>query len=212
MRAFLILLVVFVLLPVSGSSAELLFSLQGMAKQNMTILPYQKEISAIEEFDFTATKTCIRVKTGKKSHSVTFVADINITALPTENGAIITRIGYHNSLVLRKEGIFAWGLFDKDKKFHELRSKSRVEIGENYRVAGVIERVGEKEYNLFLYVNGKEAAYEVMNNEPFPYGDMLVIGAAGWTGEHTTPFQGGSIKGVWIFDGALEIDEISLLK
>jgi len=147
------------------------------------------------------------------SLSFTVVADITVTALP-ESGmaAIVARPGFHQLLGLNANGTFCLTLWGADKKtFRAANSHLRAVCGQSYRVAGVIERIDESEYDLILYVNGREEGRAVLECAVYPYSGTVLVGGTAVSGPHAMPFS-GIITNLWLCPTAMNETAIAALK
>lgn len=114
--------------------------------------------------------------------SITMVADVKIESLPTERcGTIFGRRGWHNRLILLPDGQLDWGCFAWDgKRSANVRSKTRLEAGKRYRLAGVLDCSHGNETRLRLYVNGVEdGESRAFEGAPWNYPWAVEVGQIG---------------------------------
>jgi len=155
----------------------------------------------------------LRLAQGRTLKSLTFAVELKLDALPAANSGLISRPGFHNVLSVRKDGAFSFAIWGRDKKTYcETISRTRAKPGVEYSVVGVVERIDDDEYELAVYVNGKEESRATLGCPAMQYGSDMFIGAAAFSnGTAALPFN-GDILGASVYDGALDDDEIAGLE
>lgn len=145
--------------------------------------------------------------------SFSLVAEVTVAQLPANGTAVIAaRPGYHNILGVDATGRVSFSIYGQDKKSRKLLySRTKVTPGTAYRIAAVIERIGEGEYDLSLYVNGVREGHETLYQEIYNYDrDYFYLGAIGF--KHTGPFFHGAIKNLWVAPAGLDKAAMDALK
>ena len=90
-------------------------------------------------------------------------------------------------------------------------SRTKLKPGERVRLAGVLERIDDGEYDVVLYVNEVAEGKATLYGEPFPYDrDYFYLGGVGMKQEGM--FFRGKILNLWAAESGLSRDEINRLK
>ena len=147
--------------------------------------------------------------------SVTYVADVTLDALPADGGraAVCGRTGWHNALVVLPDGRLDFGCFSYDgKKGFNVKSKTKLVPGRQYRLAAVVDCSHGNETRLALYVDGiKEAEGVAFEGAPWRYPWRVWAGQLGEeNGKPRWPLP-GTVRNFWYFHQPLSSDEIMSL-
>lgn len=176
----------------------------------------QNTISSPQGVVFNGKDAAIWIKLNKFSaqmRNFSVIADVIIDALPEKGTvSIAARPGYHNVLGIDPNGRVNLSVYANDKKTRKIiDSKNKVKIGEKVRLAGVIEKISDSEYDLVLYINGKEEKRATLYQEIFPYDrDYFYVGAVNLSSDGL--FFKGKILNMWVAETALPQHEINALK
>ena len=176
---------------------------------------WQNKVTATDgALHFDGKESALQLRLPKTLKSATFVADLTVPDYPEKDlGGILARPGFHNMLAVRNDGRFSFSVWGEDKKSNKaIVSRTRATPGIRYRVAGILAcgpdgKTGE----LTLYVNGNAEASGELPCAPFPYGKDLFVGAGDRSGKWMRP-QEADIVNFWVFDRALDGEEITALK
>lgn len=147
--------------------------------------------------------------------SITMVADVTILSLPTKPGAtIFGRRGWHNRLVINPDGRLDWGCFAWDgKRSANVKSKTLLQVGRTYRLAGVLDCSHGNETRLRLYVDGVEdGESKAFEGAPWNYPWCVEVGQIGWRadGNHKDPSD-CVFRNFWYYYKPLSDEEIKKL-
>ncbi len=137
---------------------------------------------------FNGVNSILTLKLPKTLKTFTLVADVVVSRLPDQEGALFARPGFHNMLSIGKSGGLRFTIFGADKKtLRVARSENVVVPGIRCRIAAVVEERSPEETRLTLYINGLEEGRATLRGAVYPYGDTLSFGAATPGGEHAFP-------------------------
>jgi hypothetical protein len=179
-----------------------------------TVVWQNKVVATDGALHFDGKESALQLRLPKTLKSATFVADLTVPDYPEKDlGGILVRPGFHNMLAVRNDGRFSFSIWGEDKKSSKaIASRTRATPGIRYRVAGVVDcGPDEKTCELTLYVNGTAEASGELPGAPFPYGKDLFVGAGNRSGKWMRP-QKADIINFWVFDRALDGEEITALK
>ncbi len=140
--------------------------------------------------------------------TLTVWADFTLPALPADSGMLFARPGFHNGVMVNRNGTLMLTFYGADKKTTRMITASEKLIpGERYKVAAVMDQ-GPDKTMISLYLNGSLVGRSMLRGEAYPYGQFLVIGAGNVS---SLPLE-AELHKLMVFDTALSADEIAALK
>lgn len=165
---------------------------------------------------FNGKDSVVWIKLNKFStpmRSFSVAAELVIDELPaTGTACIAVRPGYHNIFGIDSTGRVNFSVYAADRKSRQVVfSRTKLKPGERVRLAGVLERIDDGEYDVVLYVNEVAEGKATLYGEPFPYDqDYFYLGGVGMKQEGM--FFRGKILNLWAAESGLSRDEINRLK
>ena len=143
--------------------------------------------------------------------SVTFVADIRIDAIPAKDGFVVLRPGFDNKLNIRGDGKVTFSIWNyTSQKEAVVESRTRIEAGGKYRLAGVVDCSRDNKTRLSLYIDGRKEGDGELDGPPRPYSQELCLGGVSRDNTIQCPLA-CVIYNFWYFYKPLTAEEINAL-